>query len=218
MGTHQRAIDLAAEDARRILEKTRTEVRDTRIALGLSQGDIARVAGLSRWKVGRFEAGNADYLPFADICAMLRTVGLAPHLTTAPTGVRVRDGASLRIIERFAGLLAPPLKLPREVLLPSPNDLRAWDAAVMLDRRRAFVEVVSKLGDIQALARYLAIKLRDDGRSQVLILVVGRTAHNRAVLAAHRESLRDAFPLDGAAIARALRAGRLPAASGIIML
>jgi DNA-binding transcriptional regulator YiaG len=51
MGTHQRAVDLAADDARRILEKARTEVRDARIALGLSQGAIARVAGLSRWTV-----------------------------------------------------------------------------------------------------------------------------------------------------------------------
>jgi transcriptional regulator with XRE-family HTH domain len=218
MGTHQRVTDLAAEDARRINEKVRTDVRDTRITLGLSQVEVARQSGVSRWKIGRLEAGKAGSLSIADSCALLRAVGLTPYLTTAPTGVRVRDGASLRILERFASLLAPPLRLSREVLLPAPGDLRAWDAAVAEDRRRAFVEVVSRLGDMQALARYLAIKLRDDGRSQVVILVVGRTAHNRGVLAAHRESLRDAFPHDGATIARALRSGRLPSASGIIVL
>ncbi len=201
-----------------ILERLRKEVRDTRIALGLSQVELAAVSGVSRWKVGRFEAGDAGAIPLADLCALLRGVGLAPYVNTAPTGVRVRDGASLRILDRFAEVVASPLRLPREVLLPAPGELRAWDAAVMAERQRAFVEVISKLGDVQALARYLAIKLRDDGRSQTLILVVGRTAHNREVLAAHREALRLAFPLDGAAIARALRSGRLPAASGIIVV
>ena len=51
-----------------------------------------------------------------------------------------------------------------------------------------------------------------------MILVVNQTAHNRRVLAEHREALRAQFPLDGAAIARALREGRIPPASGIILL
>ena len=41
---------------------------------------------------------------------------------------------------------------------------------------------------------------------------------HRRVLAAHREALRSQFPLDGAAIARALRAGQIPTASGIILV
>jgi hypothetical protein len=51
-----------------------------------------------------------------------------------------------------------------------------------------------------------------------VILVVARGAHNREVLREHREALRGTFPLDGAEILRAFGAGRLPAASGIVML
>jgi transcriptional regulator with XRE-family HTH domain len=218
MGTRQSASDLGAEDARRTLEKVRTETRDTRLAVGLSQEDLARAAGISRWRLGRIERGNADNLTIGETCRLLRAVGLMAHLSTSPTGERVRDGASLRILARFAKLVVPPLLLPREVLLPGRDELRAWDANVLDGRDRAFVEVVSRLGDMQALARYLAIKMRDDGRSPVLILVVGRTAANHAVLKAHREALRQMLPLDGAAIARSLRAGRLPTASGIIVL
>lgn len=81
-----------------------------------------------------------------------------------------------------------------------------------------FTEGETRLGDMQAIARRIEPKLRDDGRGTIVVLVVARTRHNLQVLREHRESLRARFLLDGAAIARALRAGRLPAASGIIVL
>jgi transcriptional regulator with XRE-family HTH domain len=222
MGTRQRAIDLAREDARRMAERVRTEVRDTRVALGLSQEEVGRAAGMSASAVSRFEGGLIDSPRIGEICRLYRAVGLAPHFSSSPTGARVRDAASLRILARFEALLAPPLQLPREMLLPAKGELRAWDAAVVAGASahagRAFVEVVSRFGDAQAVARHLAVKLRDDGRSQVVILVIGRTRANRAVLAEHREALRIQFPLDGPAITRALRTGRLPPASGIILL
>jgi transcriptional regulator with XRE-family HTH domain len=211
-------MDLAREDDRRITERIRGEVRASRIAMGLSQAEVGRRAGMSDAAVSRFESGACGSPSIDQVCRLFRAVGLAPHWSSSPTGERVRDGASLRILGRFAALVAPPLRMPREVLLPGAGELRAWDAAVLAGATRAFVEVVSRLGDMQALARYLAIKLRDDGRSGILLLVVGRTMANRSVLAVHRESLREAFPLDGAPIARALRAGRLPSASGIILL
>jgi hypothetical protein len=51
-----------------------------------------------------------------------------------------------------------------------------------------------------------------------VILLVARTELNRRVLVEHREALREQFPLDGAAILRELRAGRVPKAGGILML
>lgn len=218
MGVRQSPLDLARDDARKLDSLVRREVRETRIALGLSQQEVGRRAGMSHAAVSRFETAANASPSLDDVCRLYRAVGLAASLASAPTGVRVRDAPSLRILARFAGLVAPPLVLQREVPLPGQGQLRAWDAAIVADRARAFVEVVSRLGDIQALSRYLAVKLRDDGRSSVLILVVGRTRANNAVLADHREALRAMLPLDGAAVARALRAGTLPAASGIIVL
>ena len=102
--------------------------------------------------------------------------------------------------------------------LPIPGDQRAWDARIDSPEGRASIEAESRLHDLQAQARRIALKQRDDPQAGVVILVVNRTAHNRRVLAEHRGALRHQFPLDGAAIARALRAGRLPAANGIILV
>jgi hypothetical protein len=51
-----------------------------------------------------------------------------------------------------------------------------------------------------------------------VLLVAARTRHNRAVITEHRGALRELFPLDGAAVLRALAAGRVPDAGGILLL
>ncbi len=114
-------------------------------------------------------------------------------------------------------MLGAPLVARREVGLPIPGDLRAWDGMILGGAEPFFEEGESHLRDIQALARRIEIKLRDDPRGRVVILVVARTAHNMRVLDVHREALRGQFPLDGPAIARAIRRGREPTASGIIL-
>jgi hypothetical protein len=47
---------------------------------------------------------------------------------------------------------------------------------------------------------------------------VGATRHNRSVLREHRAALASTFPLGTAAILAPLREGRLPEASGIVVL
>jgi hypothetical protein len=121
------------------------------------------------------------------------------------------------VLERFVALLPALARVDREAVLPIPGDRRAWDALVSLDGRRAGCEAETHLGDIQALERRLALKLRD-GDVNLVLLVVADTQHNRSVLERHREALRTLLPLDGAEIRRALRSGRLPAASGLLLL
>ena len=135
-----------------------------------------------------------------------------------PAGSPVRDRSQLAVLERFERILAPPLRLIREVPIPLEGDLRAWDGLVIAPASRCFVEVETHLRDMQAVERRLGAKVRDDPRSNTLVLVVMRSAHNRDVLRDHRESMRGLLPLDGAAIHAALRAGRIPRASGVVML
>ena len=122
------------------------------------------------------------------------------------------------MLGRFEGLLALPLRLLREVSVPIAGDLRAWDGRIIGGARNASVECESRIHDAQALERRIALKIRDDPGAGIVILVVNSTAHNRRVLAEHREALRERFPLDGGAIARALRQGQVPARGGIILL
>ncbi len=145
-------------------------------------------------------------------------MGLEGRFAFYPSDVAVNDVGQLRLLARFEHLLGLPLRMRREVAIPIPGDPRAWDARVDGSDGRASVEAEAKIGDVQALARKVALKQRDDPFAGPIILVANRTAHNRRVLGSHRESLRALLPLDGAAIARALRAGRIPPASGIILV
>jgi hypothetical protein len=172
---------------------------------------------MSASQLTRLECGRLALPTLEQLCRAARAVGLRPWLKLYPDDVPVRDAAQLPLLARFETLLAPPLRLRRGVPLPIASDLRAWDGRVTDGQRTASVEAESKLDDVQAVSRKIELKARDDPEAGVVILLLNRTAHNRRVLAAHREALRGQFPLDGAAVARALRQGRIPAASGFIL-
>jgi len=194
------------------------ELHNTRIALGISQPAVARAAGISSSQLSRLERGeNAD----PSLCAVARSaraLGLSLSVRLFPEGSPIRDAGQQRLIERLGILPAAPLRVAREVGLPMPADLRAWDATISDLAELPFADAESRLGDVQALERRLQLKLRDDRRGKILILAVARSRHNEEVLSHEREALRLLLPLDGPAIAKALRSGRLPPASGLIVL
>ena len=194
------------------------EIRASRRRLGLSLTATGRHAGMSGWQLGRIERGTLELPTFDQLCRAARAVGLKPAFDLYPDGDPVHDRGQLALLERLEKVLAPPLRLRREVPIPLKGDLRAWDGRTSDGERVASIEGEARLGDMQELSRRIARKQRDDPRAGVVILVVNRTAHNRRVLAAHREALREQFPLDGAAILHALRNGRVPPSSGILML
>ena len=218
MGTRQRAGDLGAADARRHLVTAGREIRDARLGLGTSLEVASRRAGMSASQLGRIERAVIRRPTYDQVCRAARAVGLETSLRLFPSGAPVRDRGQLPLLRRFEALLAPPLALRREVPLPQAGDQRAWDGRISGGERPASVEGEARLHDIQAVTRRVELKRRDDPGAGIVILVVARTAHNRQVLAEHREALRAQFPLDGAAIARELRRGRVPRASGIIVL
>ncbi|HEY4189131.1 MAG TPA: hypothetical protein VGM28_01800 [Candidatus Limnocylindrales bacterium] len=80
------------------------------------------------------------------------------------------------------------------------------------------MEAETHVYDAQALERRIELKLRDDPRARTVLLVASRTRHNRQVVDEHRQSFRGLFPLDGGSILRALGAGRIPEAGGILLL
>jgi transcriptional regulator with XRE-family HTH domain len=218
MAVRQRLGDLGATDARRLVAAAGREIRAARRTLGISQRASARRAGVSPSQFGRIERGEIRHPTLDQLCRAGRSVGLDPSFRYFAAAAPVQDAAQLAILARFESLLASPLRLRREVPLPIAGDQRAWDGRVAGDGAGASIEAESRLEDVQAVARRIELKARDDPGSGVVLLVLNRTAHNRRVLAEHREALRAQFPLDGAAIARALRSGHLPAASGIILL
>ena len=219
MTTRQRAAWKGTDDARRLTADLGREIKTLRRTTGLSQVQAARRAGVSPSQFGRVERGQQHNPSFELLCRCARAVGLAIAAKAYPDGTRVRDEPSLALLGRFEALLAHPLRMRREVGLPIPGDQRAWDARLFGDESaRASVEAESHILDCQAMARRIDLKTRDDPGAGVVILLVNKTAHHRRVLAEHREALRAQFPLNGAAILGSLRAGRIPPASGILVL
>jgi transcriptional regulator with XRE-family HTH domain len=218
MTARVRRIDLGLADARRSCASVAAELRATRLAAGISQATAARAAGMSPGQWGRLERNALARPDLVQLCCAGRALGLHGSFRFFPSGDGVRDAAQLGLAARFEAVLAPPLRMRREVLLPGSETLRAWDGMVHGDGPPFVVECESHAGDAQALERRLRIKLRDDSRVGVLILVLARSVHHRRLLHEHREVFRDLLPLDAPAILRTLRAGRRPSGSGIVML
>ena len=172
---------------------------------------------MSHAQLGRIERAVLTSLTIEQTCRAGIAVGLRLGARMYPDGDAVRDAPQLRLLDRFHVRVPPNAGWRTEVPMPIAGDLRAWDAVIQLAGRRAGCEAETRLTDIQALERRLALKLRDGG-VDVLILVVADTANNRAVLRAHREALRSLLPLDGRQILASLAQGRLPEANGLIVL
>jgi transcriptional regulator with XRE-family HTH domain len=210
--------DQAADDARRVVARTTSDLRDARLAAGLSLAEAARVAGISAAQLGRLERGEIAMPTLEQIWRAWSPYGFRPSLRTFAIGSPVRDRAQLALFTRFQPCLGDPLRLRREIPLPIAGDARAWDAMIDGGSEPAFVEGESHMRDAQAFERRLRLKMRDDPRARIVLLVATRSDHNRRVLAEHREALRDLLPLDGAVILRHLRAGRVPPASGMVLI
>jgi transcriptional regulator with XRE-family HTH domain len=217
MATRERPGDRGAEDARSLFATIGREIRAARRERGMSLAAAGRRADMSGWQLGRLERRDLAEPTLEQLCRAARAVGLRPWFKLYPDEAPVRDAAQLKLLARFERLLAPPLRLRREVPLPIAGDLRAWDGRITDGKRTASIEGESKLDDVQAVSRRIELKTRDDPDAGVVILVLNRTAHNRRILVDHREALRAQFPLDGAAVARELRRGRVPLESGIIL-
>ncbi len=217
MPTRRNPADEGRHLAARIQRQVGEDLRAARLAAGLSQHAAGAAAGMSHAQLGRIERGSNRDLTFGQAARAGTAVGLRLGARLYPDGDPVRDRAQLALLERFRARLPPGAIWTTEVPLPIPGDRRAWDACVVLRDRRAGCEAETRLADVQALERRLALKLRD-GAVDLLILIVSDTAANRRVLALHREDLRSLLPLDGRDLLRSLGAGRLPEASGLLVI
>jgi transcriptional regulator with XRE-family HTH domain len=218
MAARQRTSGLGSIDARRLAVEVGREVVAARRSASATQRCVAARAGISPSQLGRIERGELRRPSLDALCRAARGAGLAVSLKLYPDGARLRDAGQLRVLARLDRVVGAPIRASREVRLPIPGDQRAWDVRLTNSTSTASVECEVHLHDIQAVQRRIALKVRDDPGAGIVILLLADTAHHRRVLAEHRESLRGEFPLDSTPILHALRSGRIPPASGILVL
>ncbi len=194
------------------------ELRDARLGLGLSQSTVARASGLSASRIGRLERHETQTVDLDELCRLARPLGLRPSVKLFPAGVPLRDAAHLALLRRLESVLGPRLQLRREVPIPISGDLRGWDGWLQAPGDQLELEAETHVRDVQDLERRIAHKLRDDDRVSRVLLVLTESVHNRRVAREKREALRELHPLEGHEALRALRAGRLPGAGGVVLL
>jgi transcriptional regulator with XRE-family HTH domain len=218
MAARDRRLDRALATSRRLAIGAIAEIRDARVASGLSQQAVGLAVGLSASQVARFERGALHDLRLEQVCRLSTAVGLQPSLRFYPDGDPIRDVGQARLLERLRSRIAPQLVWRLEVPLHGQSDSRAWDAVVDGAGCLDAIEAETRLRDLQATERKVARKLRDDTTIQHVILLVADTRMNRRALAEEREALRTQFPLDTREALVNLGQGRCPGASAIVIL
>ena len=216
MGSRERAIDAGAARGRELRHRVSAEARSVRLAGGISQADLAGPLGLSRSQLSRIERGLSPL----DLEVAARLFALLGHelsVRAYPVGDPIRDAAQASLIDRLRAASHPSIRWRTEVPFPDPGDLRAWDMTGQAPEVRIAVEAESRPRDLQALARRLALKIRDGGFER-LILLVADTRTNREVMRAHPEWVAEHFPLPGGRALELLRAGVQPPENALIRL
>ncbi len=207
------------ERARRAAERHRSEaareLRLARITAGLSQRAVAREALVSHSTVGRVERGQEPEVSVELLARLASVVGLDMALRFYPGGDAVRDTAHLALLERLKARVHPGLRWRTEVPLAIAGDRRAWDAVISGAGWAIGVEAETRLRDLQAVQRKLALKVRDGQLDHVLLLVADSRGNRLAVREARESQPGSVQQRD---ILAALAAGRDPGGSAVVIL
>ena len=185
--------------------------------LGLSYAAVGRDVGLSDSQVGRVARGLAPSLTIIQASELLAAVGLDLSVRAFPTGRPLRDHRHLALLERLHARIHSSLTWQTEVPVSGSGDLRAWDALIGGADWTQAVEAETRLKDVQALERRIALKLRD-GAVDTVVLLVWNTRHNVTTLRSLGSALEAAFPMPGRRALELLSAGVNPGASTLIVL
>lgn len=217
MGSRERTIDLAAERARAVLSRLPAEARSIRLTAGLGQDDVAAALGMSRSQYSRIERGLSPDLSIDTAIRWFTVLGHELAIRPYPSGDPIRDAAQAALLESLHARCHRSIRWATEVPLPLAGDLRAWDATAILRSVRIGIEAETRLRDLQAQERRLALKQRDGQMDRVILLVLDSRA-NRAILRQHAEWASERFPVPSQRTLELLGAGVDPGGDSLILL
>jgi transcriptional regulator with XRE-family HTH domain len=217
MPAREGPVDRATRKAVRAVADLGRELRDARLAHGLSQGAVGGRIGLSAAQISRIERGRSPEVSVYQLARALSVVGLDLSTRAYAGAQPIRDAAHAELLSRLRTQVPNGARWRAEVPLPAQGDQRAWDAVIAMDGQLIAVEAETRPRDLQAQARSLALKRRDGGIENV-ILLLSDSRHNRRLVRLYRDILVADFPLDGHLAMDELVAGRLPSASTVVLL
>lgn len=217
MSSRERIVDRGTRRGTALVRDLGRELRQARAEHGLSQAFVGRAVGLSRSAVSRIETGQVPAVSVLNLARLMSVVGLELSARAYPSSAPLRDQAQIDLLGRLRRQLSPQLSWRLEAPIGGTGDLRAWDLVIENGSDRVAVEAETRLADLQAVQRRIALKSRDSGIA-VVILLLAASRTNRGTVRLFEDSFRESFPLPGSEALRDLRIGRLPTRSAVILL
>lgn len=192
------------------------------MAGGLSYAALGRALRLSPSHVGRLLRREVDDVGLVRVAELLAGVGQELSARAFPAGPPVRDVPSQALLGRFRARLGNDCRCRSEVPVielstAGPVDLRAWDLAVDGPGWSIRVDAETRLGDVQAVQRRIALKQRDSHIEQV-VLLLSDTAHNRAVVRLAGTALVEQFPISTRSALSRMSRGQPPGGNTLVIL
>jgi transcriptional regulator with XRE-family HTH domain len=186
------------------------------------QGDIARLAGISRWTVARIERGRLESVALSSVRAVARTLDMSVDLVVRWEGAgldRIIGAGHDALHEAVSRLMADQQGwlLLAEVSFSTWGergviDVLAWHAAsrtiLVIELKTEIVEAGRLIAQVDRYRRLTPAIARDRGWNPERVaawVVVADSRTNRRRLADHLITLRAAFPDDGRTIRGWLR-------------
>lgn len=207
--------------AQRVNDQARAFGRDVRLArtaAGLSTGNAANRAGVSRSTLMRVEAGSAA-ATLATICAVSDAVGLDLVIRAYP-GRRpsLRDRGQLLIAEYLARAAHPGWNTTLEVTAGDHG--QAIDQVFWGSDEILAVEIIRHMGDYQAQYRAVSLKrdwfARQHRRPVYLVLAVEDLRSNRAALAPYMGLITSSLSAGSRQIMESIRANKPLGSDGLL--
>lgn len=212
-----RSLDRGTRRGHRHLAEIADELRERRLALGLSQELVASASRLSRSRYSRIEGAHIDTLTIVELAQIASVLGLDSAVRLFPGGAPIRDAGHVSRLRILLGSVRPPLSYRLEVPLSTERwDARAWDAVISGDGQRTAVELEMRLRDIQAMQRRISLKRRDDPVEHFLLVVADTKANRRLLDEIGAQSL-GLHRIRRAGVLAELAAGRHPG-TGLILV
>lgn len=193
--------------------------------LRLRQEDLARAAGVGRWKVHRLEAGQIDAMRVGDLRKLFEQLGARLDINVSFRGAeldRILDDVHARLAAAVVQVLkrlgwATMVEVSFSMRGDRGSiDILAWHAG---ERALLVIEIKSEIPGVDPLLRPLDVKVRvarDVARdrygwpaatvSRLVVLPEDRTA--RRVVRRHESIIRVALPARSRDVRRWLRAPR----------
>jgi transcriptional regulator with XRE-family HTH domain len=197
-------------------------LRALRQRANVSQAAVARAIGVHRSVISRLESGDPS-VGLAIRCMAAELLGAEISLTAYTIdSPRIHDRAHARLVERLVRSAHSAWRIQPEAPVLGPVR-RSVDLRLDGETDIVLFEVESRFSRVEEIMRECrakadAVAATAGGRRVHVVLVLPRTRHNRAVVAAARETLRHAFPVESTELLAALTGGGPWPGSGILWL